>query len=88
MDPYRHDGSQLALLWDMRELFALTALVFVVAGAAVAGEPSSKPKQAMFKTQAEAEAAAPGFGCSGAHQMGEMWMVCDQHGSADGSSKH
>jgi len=42
-----------------------------------------KPKQAMFKTQAEAEAAAPGFGCTGAHQMGEMWMVCDNHGEAD-----
>ncbi|MEC8732599.1 MULTISPECIES: DUF3721 domain-containing protein [unclassified Synechococcus] len=47
-----------------------------------------KPKQAMFKTQAEAEAAAPGFGCTGAHQMGEMWMVCDKHGEADHQGAH
>ena len=33
--------------------------------------------QTMFATQAEAEAAAANFGCSGAHQMGDMWMVCD-----------
>ena len=31
----------------------------------------------MFATQAEAEAAAASFGCAGAHQMGDMWMVCD-----------
>ena len=29
-----------------------------------------------YSTQAEAEAAAPGFGCTGAHQMGDLWMVC------------
>jgi hypothetical protein len=33
----------------------------------------------MFKTEAEAQAAAPGFGCEGAHRMGEMWMVCTKH---------
>ena len=32
--------------------------------------------------------AAPGFGCTGAHQMGEMWMVCDQHGDADHQGAH
>ena len=42
----------------------------------------SKPRQAVFPTQAEAEAAAPEFGCSGAHQMGEMWMVCAKHGAS------
>ena len=36
----------------------------------------------MFKTKAEAEAAAPQFGCQGAHKMGEMWMVCEQHDPA------
>ena len=72
----------------MRELAVLSALITLVAGAALAGDSSTKPKQAMFKTRAEAEAAAPGFGCSGAHQMGEMWMVCDNHGSVEGSSKH
>ena len=65
---------------------AVVALMLTVT-TAIAGS-HGKPKQAMFKTQAEAEAAAPGFGCTGAHQMGEMWMVCDQHGFADGSSKH
>ena len=45
-----------------------------------AAEPSApEPKQAMFRTQAEAEAAAPQFGCKGSHQMGQMWMVCDKH---------
>ena len=58
--------------------FAVAALM-LTATTAMAGS-HGKPKQAMFKTQAEAEAAAPGFGCTGAHQMGEMWMVCDKHG--------
>ena len=63
-----------------RICFAVIALI-VSATSAMAGS-HGKPKQAMFKTQAEAEAAAPGFGCTGAHQMGEMWMVCDKHGEA------
>ena len=49
-----------------RICFAVAALMFT-ATTAMAGSPG-KPKQAMFKTQAEAEAAAPGFGCAGAHQ--------------------
>ena len=49
---------------------------------------SSKPKQAMFKTQAEAEAAAADFGCTGAHRMGEMWMVCEQHEDAEHTGDH
>ena len=44
-----------------------------------AKDHGAQPKQAMFKTKAEAEAAAPDFGCTGAHPMGDMWMVCDQH---------
>ncbi|MEC8442248.1 MAG: hypothetical protein VXZ59_08015 [Cyanobacteriota bacterium] len=55
-------------------------LLALGAGAGLAADHGSKPKQAMFKTKAEAEAAAPGFGCEGAHQMGEMWMVCAEHG--------
>ena len=47
------------------------------------GDPNKEqPKKAMFKTQTEAEAAAPEFGCTGAHQMGEMWMVCEKHEQA------
>ena len=44
-----------------------------------ANNESGQPKQAMFKTRAEAEAAAADFGCTGAHQMGSMWMVCEHH---------
>ena len=47
-----------------------------------------QPKKAMFKTQTEAEAAAPEFGCTGAHQMGEMWMVCEKHEQAGHKGHH
>ena len=43
--------------------------------------------QSMFETKKEAEAAAPNFGCSGAHQMGDMWMVCSDHASETTESK-
>ena len=69
-----------------RICFAVVALM-LTATTAMAGS-HGKPKQAMFKTQAEAEAAAPGFGCTGAHQMGEMWMVCDKHGDAGHHGAH
>ena len=55
--------------------------ITLTTGSVSAQHQHSKPKQAMFPTRAEAEAAAPEFGCSGAHQMGEMWMVCSKHGS-------
>ena len=48
-----------------------------------ANEHGGQPKQAMFKTSAEAEEAAGGFGCKGAHSMGEMWMVCEKHGQSE-----
>ena len=47
-----------------RICFAVAALM-LTATTAMAGS-HGKPKQVMFKTQAEAEAAAPGFGCTGA----------------------
>merc|ERR1712078_503305 len=34
-------------------------------------------EQTKFAAQAEAEAAAASFGCTGAHQMGDTWMVRD-----------
>lgn len=34
-------------------------------------------EQTKFATQAEDEAAAASFGCTGAHQMGDTWMVRD-----------
>ena len=53
------------------------------------GDPNKEqPKKAMFKTQAEAEAAAPEFGCTGAHQMGEIWMVCEKHEQAGHTGQH
>ena len=42
----------------------------------------------MFKTQQEAKAAAPGFACKGAHQMGSMWMVCAKHEEAEAHGHH
>ena len=69
-----------------RTCFATAALM--LSATTVFAGSHGKPKQAMFKTQAEAEAAAPGFGCTGAHQMGEMWMVCDKHGGADHQGAH
>ena len=69
-----------------RICFAVAVLMFPDT-TAFAGS-HGKPKQAMFKTRAEAKAAAPGFGCTGAHQMGEMWMVCDKHVEADHHGAH
>lgn len=75
------------------EAMQLQHICFVVAGlmltatTAIAGS-HGKPKQAMFKTRVEAKAAAPGFGCTGAHLMGEMWMVCDKHAEADHHGAH
>jgi hypothetical protein len=40
----------------------------------------------MYATQAEAEKAAKlHFNCTGAHNMGNQWMPCAQHGGAHGS---
>ena len=65
---------------------AIAALVLIGLSAACSnagsGTGAPQPKQAMFPTREEAEAAAEGFGCEGAHKMGDMWMVCEQHGDA------
>ena len=64
-------------------------VLFGLSGPGVlAGHHGDQPKQAMFKTKAEAEAAAPGFGCEGAHQMGTMWMVCAEHSEAGHTTDH
>ena len=65
----------------------ISACALVLLGAAVNAQ-NDQPKQAMFKTEAEAQAAAPGFGCEGAHRMGEMWMVCGKHGDANSQNGH
>ena len=66
--------------------FCLSACA--VTAALAHGHGAGEPKQAMFKTRQEAEAAAPGFGCTGAHAMGEMWMVCAKHGQAHPQGDH
>ena len=58
------------------------------AWSAFANPHAGQPKQAMFKTQKEAEGAAPGFGCKGAHPMGSMGMVCAQHEEAEQHGHH
>ena len=65
----------------------ISACALVLLGAAVNAQ-NDQPKQAMFKTEAEAQAAAPGFGCEGAHRMGEMWMVCAKHTNANAHHGH
>ena len=65
----------------------ISACTLVLLGAAVNAQ-NDQPKQAMFKTEAEAQAAAPGFGCEGAHRMGEMWMVCAKHTDANSHQGH
>jgi len=55
-------------------------------GHMLSGQPDSKSagRKAMFDTREEAEAAAPGFGCKGAHSMGSQWMPCASHGHGMG----
>ena len=70
---------------NLRLLISACALVLI--GATVNAQ-HDQPKQAMFKTEAEAKAAAPGFGCKGAHRRGEMWMVCANHTDANSHHGH
>ena len=71
-----------------RVLLLVGTILTITAGCSM-GDPNKElPKKAMFKTQAEAEAAAPEFGCTGAHQMGEMWMVCEKHEQAGHRGHH
>jgi len=65
-----------------------SSILVMSAGSAFANPHGGQPKQAMFKTQQEAEEAAPRFGCKGAHQMGSMWMVCAKHEEAEQHGHH
>ena len=69
----------------IKPLISITILLIPIP-LIVGGFVSGKPKQAMFKSKAEAEAAAEQFGCQGSHKMGGMWMVCDEH--IDTRQKH
>ena len=73
----------------MARVLLLVGTVLTITAGCSMGDPNKElPKKAMFKTQAEAEAAAPEFGCTGAHQMGEMWMVCEKHEQAGHQGHH
>ena len=37
------------------------------------------PMQTMFKSKRAAKKAAKNFECKGAHKMGDLWMVCNNH---------
>ena len=63
---------------------AITA--FLVIGCATESKQSGTT--ALFKTKAEAEAAAKNFNCTGAHKMGEQWMPCKSHKTHDEHKKH
>jgi len=41
--------------------------------------------QALYATQAEAEAAAKRFQCTGTHRMGNQWMPCAMTGAQSGA---
>ncbi|MCP9790469.1 hypothetical protein KBZ20_02000 [Vulcanococcus limneticus Candia 3F8] len=60
-------------------------MVGLCAGPGSAQHSEQGAKIAMFKTKAEAEAAAKSFNCQGAHKMGNQWMPCASHGEASGS---
>ncbi|MCT0209448.1 MAG: hypothetical protein DCF18_10260 [Cyanobium sp.] len=71
-------------------LAALTVLFATARPGFTSSTPSSAKDggvQAVFATQQEAEAAAPRFGCKGAHRMGNVWMACASHPPAGGSQK-
>ena len=71
-----------------RAALLFSSILVMSASSAFANPHADQPKQAMFKTQQEAEAAAPEFGCKGAHQMGSMWMVCAKHEEAEQHGHH
>ncbi len=57
--------------------------VSVTMGAPTSSGSGKGGVRAMYPTRAEAEAAAPLFGCKGAHQMGDQWMPCAAHPQGD-----
>lgn len=56
----------------------------LLSGQPQSSDPSTAGRKALFDTRQEAEAAAPGFGCKGAHAMGDQWMPCASHGHGMG----
>ena len=62
----------------MASFCVIAAFSFPLASCSNKNSEASKP--ALFETKAEAIKAAKGFGCTGAHKMGDKWMPCEQHG--------
>tara|TARA_Y100001968_G_C18825776_1_gene466716 strand:- start:95 stop:343 length:249 start_codon:yes stop_codon:yes gene_type:complete len=62
------------------------SLTFSLMGCSYTSESSSK--RALFETRAEAEKAAKDFNCTGAHQMGNEWMPCEDHNAHKEANKH
>jgi hypothetical protein len=87
---------QKALPIPMTHLQRALGLLFIAGGAAVvqctsavcAQNISPGAQQAMFQTQAEAEAAAKLFNCKGSHKMGSQWMPCANHDPHSSSAAH
>ena len=44
------------------------------------GDGGDTPMETMFTSRKAAQKAAKNFGCKGAHQMGDSWMPCKEHG--------
>lgn len=45
--------------------------------------PVQMTEDGMYPTEAEALAAAAEAGCTGTHQMGDMWMMCGEHAAGE-----
>ena len=66
----------------MKRLLLFAFATACLPSVACAQHNSSGAVPAMYATKAEAEKAAPKFNCTGAHQMGDKWMPCSNHGDA------
>lgn len=69
----------------VRLLQLLTAALILPVAALAQPSPGGGAVQALYSTKAAAEKAAKHFHCTGAHQMGDKWMPCAQHGEGHGS---
>jgi hypothetical protein len=45
------------------------------------GDDGETPMGTRFTSRKAAQKAAKNFGCKGAHQMGDNWMPCKEHGA-------
>ena len=82
------EGFASVGMFRVAPLAALVLIGLAPACSTAGSQGDGEPKQAMFKTREEAEAAAAGFGCKGAHKMGDMWMVCEKHGEVQTQQGH